>query len=343
MGTEAVRIVARPGADGEPGAPGLPALAFGPGQGLRRYRCRGESPRPGDCEVVLAQSAYRQVCEHLGSDTTRELGGLLLGSEVVGPDGRRAVLVLHALPAQCTEGTPVRLVFTEETWAAFDRTTDAFEATGLRLRRVGWYHSHPDIAIHLSKWDLNVCEVFARPTHLALVVDPVQGRGGFFVHGSAGYCPASPQGFVELCDLQAETVVRWRNVEEVSEPAVPPPVAVEQAPARRPLGLWAALALALAAGVAAAAGGWWRAQDLAAQLAAEAEEARAEKVEAERRGATALARAEGRATAARARAERGERANQDLRRRQQALERDAAERARVVKQALALLRQLEER
>src|SRR5947208_265234 len=123
MGAETLRIVARPEHDGLH-TEALPPPAFGPGQGLRRFRCRGEAPRPGDCDVVLAQSAYRQVCAHLRSDTSRELGGLLLGSEVAAPDGRRVVLVLHALPGQCTEGTPVRLVFTEETWAAFDRITD---------------------------------------------------------------------------------------------------------------------------------------------------------------------------------------------------------------------------
>jgi proteasome lid subunit RPN8/RPN11 len=199
-------------------APAKALPPFGPRGGLRRLVGRDEQRRPGDCDIILPQSVYRQIVEHLGSDTGRELGGLLLGYEVFAPGSvRSAVVIVAALPAPHTEGTATRLTFPEETWSEFDKKTGELEGHGLVLRRVGWYHSHPALSIFLSHWDLDVCEQFRRPTHLALVVDPVGDTGGFFVRGREGFRQDSPQGFYELCDLQSDSMVTWKNMEEVEE------------------------------------------------------------------------------------------------------------------------------
>lgn len=198
------------------------SCAFGPGAGLRRFRCRDESRRPGDCDVVLPQSTYQRIVDHLASDTTKEQGGLILGYEIYSPDGTRStVFIVHSIAAPYTDGTPTRLTFPEETWAEFDRITDQIGQQGLGLRRVGWYHSHPNISIFLSHWDLDVCSVFTRPTHLALVVDPVKHQGGFFVRGHDGFRQNNPQGFWELSDVQQGTVVTWKNMIEVTDKAWP--------------------------------------------------------------------------------------------------------------------------
>jgi proteasome lid subunit RPN8/RPN11 len=216
--TPRIRVLSRDLRQHAPATGDQPAVCFGFGQGMRRFRCPGEQRRPGDCDIVLTQSVYRRVVEHLKADTTREHGGLLLGLEVAAPGtGCATVVIVHALPAQFSEGTPVRLVLTEQTWAEFDRLTQQYAATGLTLKRVGWYHSHPNITIFLSRWDLDVCKLFDRPAQVALVIDPVQDRGAFFVRGSQGYRSDQPQGFIELCDLQPETVVTWSNVSEEAE------------------------------------------------------------------------------------------------------------------------------
>ncbi|HEY1191095.1 MAG TPA: hypothetical protein VGE74_25905, partial [Gemmata sp.] len=223
-----------------PGPDDAPKLAppFGDGLLTRRFRATNENPLPGDCDVAFLQSAYRTVVAHLKEDTTREHGGLLLGLELPAPGGGRTVFVLHALPGAGTKGSSVSLTFTPETWTEFDRLTEAYDKTVLRLRRVGWYHSHPRIAIFLSQWDLDVCQDFDRPTDVALVVDPVGNKGAFFVRGTAGYRPGSPQGFVEVCDLHPETIVTWENVTATTSPAplpYPPTVPPRPEPAPQPV------------------------------------------------------------------------------------------------------------
>jgi hypothetical protein len=107
----------------------------------------------------------------------------------------------------------VRLTFTEETWRKLDEVTDKYSELGRPLQRVGWYHSHPNISIFLSHYDLDVCTIFDRRRYpIALVVDPVKKRGGFFVRGRTGYTPDCVQGFYELHDNQPESVVQWSNM-----------------------------------------------------------------------------------------------------------------------------------
>jgi proteasome lid subunit RPN8/RPN11 len=185
------------------------------------HRLKDERRRPGDCTVILYQSAYRDIVEHLGRDTTREHGGLLLGYE--GPrtaTDEMTVYVSKVLLAQHTFGTKSRLVLTEDTWAEFANQTESL--AGTNLRRVGWYHSHPSFGIFLSPYDLDVCSNFQRQTHLALVYDPVSHEGGMFIKGAAGYDPNGPQGFWEYCDITPNSIVDWKNVESVPAGLVPP-------------------------------------------------------------------------------------------------------------------------
>lgn len=166
-----------------------------------------------DCDIIITQSLYRKIVGHLSSDTSREQGGLLLGYEEQLPGRQRPTLVIdRALEARHTKGTLVRLTFTHETWVEFDRQTDELRERGINRRRVGWYHSHPGHGIFLSPYDMDVCEDFKRPTHVALVVDPLSNDGGFFVRGEAGFRNDSPQGFWEWHDLADESVVRWKSM-----------------------------------------------------------------------------------------------------------------------------------
>src|SRR5260370_27897692 len=183
-------------------------------RGLTSHLCEKESRQTGDCLIVFPQSAYRQVVDHLSEDTSREHGGVLLGYETWSEEARTPVVVVeHAIPAKHTSGTPVRLTFTKESWRDLDGITDKLSQNGRVPTRVGWYHSHPNISIFLSHSDLDVCKDFDRRQHpLALVVDPINRRGGFFVRGKSGYRPRTAQGFLELHDLQKDSVVDWTNL-----------------------------------------------------------------------------------------------------------------------------------
>lgn len=187
------------------------------------HRCDGEELRGSDCAIVLSQKVYDEIMAHLGSDTAREHGGLLLGHERQVSEKEVEVWITHSLQAAHTTATSARLTFTEETWAEFDRQTEALCGLDLNLRRVGWYHSHPNHGVFLSSYDLNVCAEFNRPTHVALVVDPIRNEGGFFVMGEEGYRPHKPQGFWEVLEGGEHSVINWRNVSPAvpGEPAAP--------------------------------------------------------------------------------------------------------------------------
>jgi hypothetical protein len=160
----------------------------------------------------------------LNSDVSRELGGLLLGYEEPSANVEPArIYIVNAIEAKHTQGSSASLVFTEDTWLEFDRviTNNTNDA---RIRRLGWYHSHPNLSIFLSKYDLDVCSVFPRPTHIALVVDPIRNEGGFFVRGLDGYRSTHPQGFWEYQDITSDSLVTWKNMTKVftSSPLPPP-------------------------------------------------------------------------------------------------------------------------
>jgi proteasome lid subunit RPN8/RPN11 len=184
------------------------------------FRCKGEDRRPGDCDILMLQSVYVEINKHLSEDKSREYGGLLLGVEMQSADSDyNTIVITHSLRAHHTDGTIARLTFSHETWAEFGRHTDELKRLGAKLQRLGWYHSHPSHGVFLSNYDLNVCEDFTRQSQVALVVDPIQNHGGFFVHGRTYYRPHSPQGFWELQDLRPESIVTWRNVRRLSAPA----------------------------------------------------------------------------------------------------------------------------
>ncbi|MFL6211942.1 MAG: Mov34/MPN/PAD-1 family protein [Pyrinomonadaceae bacterium] len=217
--SETIKITAKPeaarGVAVPTAAPRATAQPNTSGSGWRLYRIKGEQHRPDDCEVVFSLSAYDKIVQHLSQDKTREHGGLLLGRFAPGPYSHEmAVWVEVALPAEHTVGTRSRLTFTEDTWVAFDSKTEHWRDTN--MKRVGWYHSHPNFGIFLSPYDIDVCENFRLPMHVALVYDPIRHEGGFFVRGTEGFDPRKPCGFWEHCDERhSQASVTWNNVELV--------------------------------------------------------------------------------------------------------------------------------
>lgn len=102
----------------------------------------------------------------------RKVGGLLLGRS---QDGR--VTVEGALPAKQAEEHAGEIAFPpsvwEEAYAALDRYPGG--------RIIGWYHSHPGTGVALSDYDRRLhATLFADPTNVALVLDPVADRLGWF-------------------------------------------------------------------------------------------------------------------------------------------------------------------
>jgi proteasome lid subunit RPN8/RPN11 len=120
----------------------------------------------------------RDIEAHASTDTSVELGGVLLGGQYQDADGRPFVVVTDSLRAQHFEATKGSFKFTHETWEQISRERDEFPE---KLQMVGWYHTHPDWGVFLSSMDMFICDnFFNRPLDLALVVDPCRGDRGMF-------------------------------------------------------------------------------------------------------------------------------------------------------------------
>jgi len=221
VGTSRVRFVSETGS---------PALSIGPAippgehdtseAPLVRYHTPNEAKCETRCNIIFPQSIYQRIVAHLKYDTSREHGGFLLGYEYRNSESEVPTVVIEdAVEGRFTEGTPVRLKFTVDTFRDLDETVESRRAPGRVLQRIGWYHSHPNISIFLSHWDLDVCTVFDRRQFpIALVVDPVNDRGGFFVRGKSGYQADCPQGFLEKADISQDSLVTWSNMARETPP-----------------------------------------------------------------------------------------------------------------------------
>jgi proteasome lid subunit RPN8/RPN11 len=138
-----------------------------------------ETPEEGDLPIFVDLDVMRDIELHAVSDTSVELGGVLLGGQYQDEDGRPFVVVTDSLRAQHFEATKGSFKFTHETWEKISRERDEFPEN---LQMVGWYHTHPDWGVFLSSMDMFICDnFFNRPLDLALVVDPCRGDRGMFM------------------------------------------------------------------------------------------------------------------------------------------------------------------
>ncbi len=132
-----------------------------------------------DFKVFLSTTAYSEIYDHTKLHRSQEVGGILLGFLRKDEEsGKRFIEVMKTIPAR--KG--------EEGVASFKFTTDALEhihhkrdTTYPELQILGWYHSHPNFGVFLSKADQFIqSNFFPREWQVAIVVDPVRNEVGVF-------------------------------------------------------------------------------------------------------------------------------------------------------------------
>lgn len=158
-----------------------------------------------DLPVFVDLDAWRQIESHAASDTSVELGGVLLGGQFIDRDNQPFVVIHDVLPAEHYVATRGSFKFTHETWSAITRRMAEFPA---ETRIVGWYHTHPDWGVFLSGLDLFICRsFFASPLDVAIVIDPCRNeRGVFYWPGGGRDSPRRAEGFYLMAS-------RWRSDE----------------------------------------------------------------------------------------------------------------------------------
>ena len=164
-------------------------------------------------EIFFTQHAYLRCMEHAASDLRHEIGGALVGQLLHDEQADRPYIVIEdVIPAEHTQFSRVHLTFTQTTLVQLN---NALEDQFPGLQMVGWYHTHPRMAVFLSEYDTWLHRHFFRePWQAALVVEPYRGHGGFFCwQPGQRFDPRCYVGFYELADLQEESVVDWTNLE----------------------------------------------------------------------------------------------------------------------------------
>lgn len=135
-------------------------------------------PRDTDLPIFIDVDVLADIELHSQSDTSVELGGVLLGGQYRDTDGKTFVVVSDSIRAEAYESSRGHFKFTQETWTRISRRRDQFNDD---LHMVGWYHTHPGWGVFLSSMDKFICEnFFNRALDVAYVVDPVASDRGWF-------------------------------------------------------------------------------------------------------------------------------------------------------------------
>ena len=164
----------------------------------RRFACVSyEVPGPDDLPVFLDRRAADAIERHALSDTSVELGGILLGKECLDPaTGRPFVWITQSLEAKHYANTQASFTYTHDSWEEITRERDRLHP---EFDIVGWYHTHPSFGIFLSHHDLFIHQhFFAQPLQVAYVVDPINQSRGFFYWREGGLAPTG--GFYLTAD-----------------------------------------------------------------------------------------------------------------------------------------------
>jgi proteasome lid subunit RPN8/RPN11 len=140
---------------------------------------------PADMPTVyldwkVAHTLQREAQRSIKED--REVAGILLGTA---SGDSQVIKVSHIAIARDEDSSPVHFKFTYSVWDdLMDQMEEMSRAAGEELKLVSWYHTHPNMAVFLSRYDLRTHRDFHRPYQFALVLAPRVGTAdtsvGFF-------------------------------------------------------------------------------------------------------------------------------------------------------------------
>jgi proteasome lid subunit RPN8/RPN11 len=180
----------------------------------RKFACLAyEVPGLADLPIFLDRRAADAIERHALSDTSVELGGILLGKECLDQQtGQPFVWVSHSLEAKHYANTQASFTYTHDSWEEITRQRDQkFPDFDI----VGWYHTHPSFGIFLSHHDLFIHQhFFSQPLQVAYVVDPINQTRGFFHWRDGGLAQV---GGYYLASERADRVALARLVNDLEK------------------------------------------------------------------------------------------------------------------------------
>ena len=130
-----------------------------------------------DLKIYIKQDVYKKLEELASSDTSKELGSILIGDYCEELDNTH-IIISDYIEAKYTDASASTLTFTHETWDYVHKEHDKKYPD---KRIIGWQHTHPNYGIFLSNYDMFIQDNFFNlPFQIAYVIDPIQNIRGFF-------------------------------------------------------------------------------------------------------------------------------------------------------------------
>ncbi len=132
-------------------------------------------------DILMNEPAFRDSQAHSLSSLNREVAGFLIGPQPEKqPDGRYIVHISDVIIAKHTRMQGASVTYTPESWRyVTDKLAEMYPDETAVI--VGWYHTHPGFGIFLSGMDQFIHRnFFIQSWHVALVLDPIAHRSGFF-------------------------------------------------------------------------------------------------------------------------------------------------------------------
>jgi proteasome lid subunit RPN8/RPN11 len=155
-----------------------PQKQLRPDQNKHYAVARYGAPKEGELPIFIDVDVVQDMELHAESNTSVELGGVLLGAHCEDEDGNPFVVITDSLRAEHYHSTKGSFTFTHDTWAEITRRRDEFPA---ELAMAGWYHTHPDWGVFLSGMDMFICDnFFNKRLDVAYVIDPCRSDRAFF-------------------------------------------------------------------------------------------------------------------------------------------------------------------
>lgn len=172
---------------------------------------------PAPLSIFLTQNAFVRMCAHAGSDLDNEVGGWMAGKVCRDSlHGTPFIVVDTVLPAVYTDQGAAHLTFTGDTQVALHNHLEEHYPHKVFL---GWYHTHPRMGVFFSHWDTWLHQnFFPESWQVALVIEPHQSVGGFFIRQPDGTLDQRNYfGFYELTNRRQRSVVFWKNLQPAEE------------------------------------------------------------------------------------------------------------------------------
>ena len=178
------------------------------------------SPRNAGVRIICSHNIFETVERFSKENSRTVVGGVLLGA-AYRHNGDIYVEVTEYIKARVSSGGQSGIshfTFTDQTWADMLAVKDRQHAD---LRIVGWFHSHPGHTAFLSQMDLDIHGGhFKSPWHIAMVYDPINHEGGFFVW-EKGKIILAP-GFYERFEPGQKSKLTWKKPSRRATPSPAP-------------------------------------------------------------------------------------------------------------------------